>query len=51
MIVVLPIIFDWFINKSFSEAYYNIPIYLIASLFNVIVGLLGVVYVATKKNI
>lgn len=50
MIVVLPIIFDWFINKSFSEAYYNIPIYLIASLFNVIVGLLGVVYVATKKT-
>lgn len=50
IIVALPIVFNWLINGNYKEAYYNIPIYLIASLFNVIVGLLGVVYVATKNT-
>lgn len=50
IMALLPIVFDWFVSLSYKEAYYNIPIYLIASLFNVIVGLLGVVYVATKKT-
>lgn len=51
LIVVLPLVFDWFIDSSFSEAYYNIPIYLCASLFSVVVGVLGVVYVATKNTL
>ena len=51
IIVCLPIVFSWFVNSAYNEAYLNIPIYLVASLFNVIVGLLGVVYVATKKTI
>jgi len=50
VIVILPLVFNWFVNISFGEAYYNIPIYLVASLFNVVIGLLGVVYVATKKT-
>lgn len=50
IIVALPIVFGLFVNTSYHEAYYNIPIYLIASLFNVVIGLLGVVYVATKKT-
>ena len=50
IIIVLPIVFNLFVNSSYNEAYYNIPIYLIASLLNVMVGLLGVVYVATKKT-
>lgn len=50
IIVVLPIVFDWFVNSSFKEAYYNIPIYMVASLFHIVVGLLGVIYVATKKT-
>lgn len=50
IIIALPIVFNWFVNKAFDEAYYNIPIYLVAFLFNVIIGLLGVVYVATKKT-
>lgn len=33
----------------YNSAYFNIPIYLIAALFNVVIGLLGIVYVA-KKN-
>ena len=49
-IVVLPIVFNWFINPAYNEAYYNIPVYLVATLFNVVIGLLGVVYVATKRT-
>ncbi len=50
VIVALPIVFDWFVNSAFREAYYNIPIYMVASLFHIVVGLLGVIYVATKKT-
>lgn len=50
VIAVLPAVFDVLIGDSFRGAYYNIPIYLIASLFNVVIGLLGVVYVATRKT-
>lgn len=50
LIVVLPLVFNMLVDKSFHDAYYNIPIYLVASLFNVVVGLLGVVYVALKKT-
>lgn len=50
VIVILPLVFNWFVNDSFAEAYYNIPIYLVASLFNIVIGLLGVVYVATKRT-
>lgn len=50
IIVALPIVFNLFINSAYNEAYNNIPIYLVAALFNVLIGLLGVVYVATKKT-
>lgn len=50
IIVALPIVFKWLIDGNYHEAFYNIPIYLIASLFNIVVGLFGVVYVATKKT-
>ena len=50
IIVVLPLVFDILINKKFFEAYYNIPIYMIAFLFNIVIGFLGVIYVATKKT-
>lgn len=51
IIVLLPLIFDFFINDAYNEAYYNIPIYMVAFLFNVIIGLLGAIFVATKKSI
>lgn len=50
VLYILPFIFDVFINSNYSEAYFNIPIYMVASIFQVVVGLLGVVYVATKKT-
>lgn len=50
IIIILPLVFDLLINSSYSLAYNNIPIYLMASLLNVVVGLLGVVYIAIKKT-
>lgn len=50
IIVVLPLVFNLLINNNYFEAYYNIPIYVIANVFNVVIGILGVVYVATKKT-
>ncbi len=50
IIIALPILFNMFVNQTYNEAYYNIPIYLIASLLNVVIGSLGVIYVATKKT-
>lgn len=49
MIVCMPFIYGIMINEKFQDGYYQIPIMLIGSIFNVIVGLLSVVYVA-KKN-
>ncbi len=50
IISVLPLVFGWFVNDAYAEAYNNIPIYMIAFLFNIVIGLLGVVYVATKRT-
>ena len=49
-LLLLPIVFNLLVNRAYNEAYLNIPIYLIATLFNVVIGLLGVIYVATKRT-
>lgn len=51
IILAIPIVFNLFINSNYSEAYNNIPIYMIAFLFDVVIGLLGAIYVANKKTI
>lgn len=50
IILVLPLVFNMLINSDFFEAYYNIPIYMLSFLLNVVIGMLGVIYVATKKT-
>lgn len=50
-IVFLPLVFNLFVNSAYNESYLNIPIYLVASLLNVVIGTLGVVYVASKKTL
>ena len=50
LVAIIPFIFPLLIKKSFAEAYYTIPIYLVAVLCNISVGLLGVVYVAMKNT-
>ena len=48
IIAYMPLIFNIMINSQYSEAYNYIPILMISSLFNVIVGLISVVYIAKK---
>lgn len=50
IIAFMPFIFPIMINEKFGEAYNQIPILMIASLFNVIVGLISVIYIAKKDT-
>ena len=49
IITCMPFVFPLMINNNYSSGYGLVPISIIASLFNVIVGLISVIYVA-KKN-
>lgn len=49
MIACMPFVFPLMINDKFSSGYGLVPISIIGSLFNVVVGLISVIYVA-KKN-
>lgn len=51
IIAFMPFVFKLLITgKGFADAYYQIPILLIATIFNIVVSLLGSVYVALKKT-
>lgn len=51
LMAILPFLFPLIIHSSYAEAYNTIPCYLVAVLCNIIVGLLGIVYIAEKKTI
>lgn len=51
IIVCIPFVFPFMVNSQYSEAYGLIPIFMIASLCNVVVSLYGVIYVAHKKTV
>lgn len=48
LIAAIPFIFPIFVNASFDQAYQYIPILVVASFFNAIVGLYSAVYIAKK---
>lgn len=50
MIACMPFVFPIMINEKFSAGYGLIPISIIGSLFNVVVGLISVIYVAEKNT-
>jgi len=50
IIAVTAFIFPLLINSKFSEAYNQIPLLMLSSLFNVGVGLVSVIYVAKKRS-
>ena len=50
IIAYMPLLFPILINKQYSQAYQQIPILMLAVLFQVIVGLYSVIYVALKKS-
>ncbi|MCI9246365.1 MAG: oligosaccharide flippase family protein [Clostridia bacterium] len=50
IIAIMPYAFKLIINEKFDEAYNHIPILMVASLFNVIVGLISAIYIAKKDT-
>lgn len=51
IIAFMPFVFKIFITgDSYADAYYQIPILLIATIFNISVSMLGSIYVALKKT-
>lgn len=48
IIAFMPFVFSIMVNKEFDEAYMQIPILIIATMFNVLVTFLGSIYVAKK---
>lgn len=50
IIAIMPFIFNIIINEKFNKAYNQIPILMIASIFNVLLGLLTVIYIAKKDT-
>lgn len=48
IIAFLPFAFPILINEKFAEAYYQVPILMVGSMFNVLVSFIGSVYVAKK---
>lgn len=51
IIACMPFVFPVFINTKYAEAYQQIPILMIAVLFQVVVGLYSAIYVALKKSV
>lgn len=50
LIAIMPFVFHLLVNKQYTEGYGLIPVFILASMFNVVVGLYSVVYVALKKT-
>lgn len=51
IIAVMPFLFKFLITgKEFSDAYFQIPILMLATIFNITVSLFGSIYVALKKT-
>lgn len=50
IIAYMPLVFPLLINEQYNQAYEQIPILMLAVLFQVIVGLYSVIYVALKKS-
>ena len=50
IICVMPFVFNLLIDENFAEAYNLIPLYMIGSLFNVVIGLISAVYIVHKQT-
>lgn len=50
IVACMPFVFKIMVNTQYDAAYYQIPILMIAVLFQVVVGLYSVIYVALKKS-
>lgn len=46
----IPFVFNWIIGKDFAESYTYIAVLICGAFFNIIVGMLGSVYIGYKKT-
>lgn len=49
IIAIMPFVFPVMVNQQYGNAYYQIPILLIAVIFQILVGLYSAIYIALKK--
>ena len=47
---LLPFVFSFFVNEKYKEAYYHVPILLVAIVFSGLSASFGSVYIACKKT-
>ena len=50
IITCMPFMFKIFIKDTYVDAYNYIPILLLANIFNVLIGLIGAIYIAKKND-
>lgn len=50
LVACMPFVFPLMVNSKYDEAYLQIPILMLAILFQIVVGLYSVVYIARKKS-
>lgn len=50
IITCMPFVFPYMVNSQFADSYNQIPILMLATMFNVSVGLCTTLYVANKKS-
>lgn len=50
ILACLPFVFELLIKDSYREAYKYVPILLLSNIFNVLIGLIGSIYVAKKMT-
>lgn len=48
VIAYMPFIFNIMINNNFSDAYFQIPLLMVAAFFNILVSFIGSIYIAKK---
>lgn len=50
IISFLPIVYKLLINNDYLDSYNQVPILMVAIMFNVVIGLISVIYIAEKKS-
>lgn len=51
IVAVIPFVFPILIDNNYHDAYYQIPILMLAVFFQIVVGLYSVIYTAHKKSV
>lgn len=50
VMAIMPIMFPVLVNEAFGESYFQIPVYILASLLSIFNGLINPIYIAYKKT-